>query len=678
MALAGFTINIMTLLALSLAVGLLVDDAIVVRENIFRHIEMGKSSAKASVDGTTEVGLAVIATTLTVIAVFGPICFLQGVVGQFFKEFGLTICFAMMISLFDALTIAPMLSAYFAGGAHNLQAPTKNPLRKAVQAFDRFQTRLEDAYVVLIRGVMKHPLKTLALALGIFIGSIMITKYIPKTFLPANDAGEFSVGLDLPPGTSLSAMAEVAAKVDAKVRENKEIATTLLTVGNKDGAANVADIFVQLVPAKERKKVNTTIVKDRLREQLQPFAFANPIVKDNDMVGGGMRPFTMNISGPDLEQLEKYSAEVYKWLRNHPGLKDVDMSYRPGKPEFQVEVDQTRAKILGISTSLLGLELRTLVEGATPAIFRENGREYDVRVRLQEDQRDLKKRFDSTYIPNINMSLVRLAGVAKGTQTTGPATINRQDRQRYIAVMGDITPGGVGIGGVMQDIEKAFKSGELKLPEGVGYRFVGQAENFQELIFNMLMAAALGILFIYLVLSSLYESFITPFTIMSVLPLAMCGAFYALWITRASLDLFSMIGCIMLLGVATKNSILLVDYTVQKMDEGLPRDEAILEAGRTRLRPILMTTVALIAGMLPLAIGLNEASRQRTSMGIAVIGGLISSTLLTLIVVPAVYSYIDRLRLFTNRIFHKISSSQDVNKELAAGSLETRPKELSN
>ncbi|MCC7440380.1 MAG: efflux RND transporter permease subunit, partial [Bdellovibrionales bacterium] len=304
-----------------------------------------------------------------------------------------------------------------------------------------------------------------------------------------------------------------------------------------------------------------------------------------------------------------------------------------------------RAEQFGVSTLTAGAELRSLIEGATPAVFRQDGREYDIRVRLREDQRNLKEGFDSTYVPNINQALVRLRDVAKAVETTGPSTINRQDRGRYIQISADIAPKGPGMGGVMSDIGAWLKpGGDIKVPPGVGYRFSGQAENFQELMIGMLVAMGLGILFIYLVLASLYESIVTPFTIMLVLPLAAVGAFMALLVTGSSLDLFSMIGCVMLLGIATKNSILLVDYTQRRVVEGMPSAQALIEAGRTRLRPILMTTIALIAGMLPIAIVLNEASKQRTSMGIAIIGGLISSTVLTLVVVPAAYSYVERFR----------------------------------
>ncbi len=667
MAMAGFTINIMTLLAISLSVGLLIDDAIVVRENIFRHIEMGASPLKAAKEGTAEVQLAVVATTLAVIAVFGPVGFLKGVVGQFFRQFGLTICFAMAISLFDALTIAPMLSAYFAGSSHSNEKKNTIWNRSVgflLRGFERFQVGLENRYEKVLRFTMRRPILVLSGSFMIFLGSCSVVQFVPKTFLPPQDAGEFAVSLDLPPGTNLDAMNEIAKKADEIIRSNREVMVSALTVGNQTGKTEVADFYVRLVPAKERK-MNTMQLKEKLRGQLKALAHANPQVKDFDAVGGGQRPFNVSIIGLDQKELEKYANQAFEIIRKHPGLKDVDMNFRPGKPEFQVALDPKQSKALGVSTQTLGMELRAQIEGLTPAKYRELGREYDIRVRLQDDQRNLREGFSKTYVPNINNNLIYLPDVAKPVETGGPATINRQDRGRFIMISGDIAPG-AGMGNIMADIRKMFEN-EVKLPIGMRYLFVGQAENFQELGESMVVAMGFGILFIFLVLASLYESFVTPFTIMLALPLAICGSFVALFLAHESLNIFSMIGSIMLLGVATKNSILLVDYGNQLIAQGKDRTSAMIEAGKTRLRPILMTTMALIAGTLPVALGLNEASRQRTSMGVSIIGGLISSTLLTLLVVPAAFSYIDRFRLWSKRTLGRLVGANIENPKDANG-----------
>ncbi len=642
---AGYTINLMTLLALSLAVGLLIDDAIVVRENIYRHIEMGKTPKQAALDGTKEVSLAVIATTLTVVAVFGPVAFLKGVVGQFFKQFGFVVCFAMIVSLFDALTIAPMLSAYFAGKSHQEKGFIERLLAPALNWFENFQVKMEASYERLLKKVLSRPGRALGISLVVFFVAMSMVKFVPKTFLPPQDNGEFSIDIDLPPGTSMDATAELANKIDLVIRENKEVDLSALTIGNRNGESNVASYFVKLVPRKMRS-FNTSQMKEKIREELKPFAYANPAVKDYDAVGGGQRPFNLNLVGSDQQQLEEYTMKVLEKLKKNPGLKDVDINFRPGKPEVQIALNPKRSNELGITTQTLGLEMRNLIEGSNVAKYRENGLEYDIHTRLEEDQRNVNENFNLYHVPNLNNNLVKLSDVATKVEKTGPSKVNRQDRSRYIQIQADIAPG-AGMGDVMKDIDQMLTK-DMPMPQGMRYAYVGQAENFKELGESMVTALIFGILFIFLVLASLYESFVTPLTIMLALPLAFCGSMVALAATRESLNIFSMIGVIMLLGVAVKNSILLVDYANQLIQGGMDRTSAMIKAGKTRLRPILMTSLALIASTIPIAIGLNEASKQRTSMGIAIIGGLVSSTLLTLVVVPAAFSFVDRYRIWSN------------------------------
>ncbi|MFL5785823.1 MAG: efflux RND transporter permease subunit, partial [Bacteriovoracaceae bacterium] len=470
LAIAGYTVNVMSLLALSLAVGLLIDDAIVVRENIFRHLEMGKDPKTAAVHGTNEVMLAVIATTLTVIAVFGPIAFISGVVGQFLRQFGMTVCFALIISLFDAITIAPMMSAYFAGKlghGHNQATNTLygKTIGRVLRGFDRFQTFLEDTYVRILRFTLAHPLKVMALGLVIFILSIASLKFVPKTFIAPQDYGEFAIDLDLPPGTTLQEMERVSRQVDTILRKHPEVAISVLTVGTKEGEANKANFYVRLVPS-EKRKINTIGFKALMRTELKDFAYANLRVGDFDFVAAGMRPFNVSIQGNDEKELERISTMVFEKLKNHPALTGVDLSYRPGKPEFQVVPDRTKAERLGVSTNILGLELRTLIEGQTPAVYRYQGEEYDIRVRLREDQRNLQREFNRISIPNINNRLIPLSSVVNGVETTGPANITRQDRARYYQIAADIAPDGPGMGGAMADVTKMFQN-DIKLPEGI-------------------------------------------------------------------------------------------------------------------------------------------------------------------------------------------------------------------
>ncbi|MCX6112369.1 MAG: efflux RND transporter permease subunit [Proteobacteria bacterium] len=640
MIIAGFTMNVITLLALSLAVGLLIDDAIVVRENIFRHLEMGEKPKDAALKGTKEVMLAVIATTLVIIAVFAPVSFLTGVVGRFFKSFGLTVCFVMAISLLDALTMAPMMSAYLAGKQEHKEK--KNWL---LEKFSKWQDSLEEFYERTLLYTLKNNKKVILISLGVFLVTFSTIIWIPKSFKQAADNGEFLVYLKAAPGTSLEQSQQYAEAVDKIITQNKKlVALTVFFIGADTEDANEISLYVKMVDRKHRN-VSTTKFKEMLRKQVKDYAFLNPIFSDTVGNFGSKQPFLLYVRGDDLKELKKISDQLMARLKNHPSLKDVNTSYEEGKPEFQIVFDKRKSEMLGVSNNMAGMELRTFVEGQTPTKFKINDNNYDVRVRLQENQRDMRKIFSSSYVPNINNRLIPLNKVAQGVETTGPSEINRLDRARYILISADIAPKGPGMSKAIQDIEKMFKN-EIKMPAGYNYKLEGQAKTFGELVSSMLMAAAIGITFIYLILASLYESFIIPFTIMLVLPMSLCGAFLALFITGQSLDLFSMIGCIMLLGVATKNSIILVDYTHKLMDQGMERSAAIVKAGKTRLRPILMTSFALLGGMTPLAFGLSELSSFRQGMGIAVMGGVISSTILSLIVIPASFSSIDNFRVW--------------------------------
>ncbi|EQA35542.1 RND transporter, Hydrophobe/Amphiphile Efflux-1 (HAE1)/Heavy Metal Efflux (HME) family, permease protein [Leptospira inadai serovar Lyme str. 10] len=634
----GFTINVMTLLALSLAVGLLVDDAIVVRENIFRKLEEGHNVLEASEKGTMEVALAVVGTSLTVIAVFFPVGFLSGIVGQFFKQFGLTVVFAMIISLFDGLFVAPMLSAYFAG---KLDHSKRN---KAVEAFDKFQTWLEKIYGITMKFALAHPGKVILLTFLIFVLSLVSCSFVKKTFLPANDQGEFLVTLDLPPGTSLQGTKEVADKVLVDLQKFPEMDKIAVTIGKPDGGEpNSATLAIALVSSKKRKKT-TVAIKDEIRDILKNYAYARPAVSDYSAVGGGVQyPFQLVIKGDNLAEMEAYSKKVIDRLKAIPDLADIDTDFRAGKPEYQIALDNTRMQLVGVLPGVAGAELRYQIAGDTVSKFYDKGIEYDVRMRLHPDQRNLRAAYGQTKVPNIANKLIPLNAIGSGKETVGPSRINRIDRARTIVINANLAPGGA----IQSATEGATKimSTELPPPPGVRFNFQGQSEDFKELIVNILVAFGLALVFIYLVLSSLYESFITPVTILFAIPPAISGAFFALFITGEMLNLFSMIGLILLMGLVAKNSILLVDYAMQAIrDRGITRDEAIFEAGLVRLRPILMTSLAMIMGTVPIALGLGEAAKSRTAMGIAIIGGLILSTLVTLIVVPSIFGGIDRFR----------------------------------
>ncbi len=655
----GFTLNIMTLLALSLTIGLLVDDAIVVRENIFRKLEGGCGSMRAAEIGTTEVMLAVIATTLTIIAVFFPIAFLEGVIGRFFKQFGLTIVFAISISLFDALTVAPLLSGYFAGSG-------KKDNNFVVKSFERLQSFLERGYGSVIRFSLNHPLFIILITLAVFIGSVYAFGTVKKTFQPDPDEGEFLINLQLPPDTSLNGSYETALKIAEELKSLPELDFFTLQAGNDQGQANVASIGMFAVPREERKR-DTAEIKQELRKILAKYSYAKPAVDNYSRVAGGgsNKPYVLIIKGENLDVLNEYAEKVIEKLRTIPDLTEVTTSFEPGKPEFQVHLDPRRLEEVGVSQRLAGLELRYQIEGGLAGKYHSGGLEYDIRVRLKPEQRNLKSAFENTKIPNIQNRMIPLNAVAEGISTEGPARILRQERARIVQVMANIAPDGA-LGNALSRTHQIVNE-ELPLPEGVSYSFIGQADSFQDMVKNIIMAFFLSILFIYLVLASLYESFITPVTILIALPPALSGAFYAFIVTGKMMDMFGMIGIIMLLGIVTKNSILLVDFALEGIRTGMTRKEAIYNAGLIRLRPILMTTLSMLAGTLPVALGIGAAAKYRTGMGVAVIGGLIISTLITLIMVPAAFEYIDRFREFIEKRFRPAADNmlceEDMTRE---------------
>ncbi|HTA75836.1 MAG TPA: efflux RND transporter permease subunit [bacterium] len=639
----GFTLNLMTLLALSLAVGLLIDDAIVVRENIWRHIENGEEPKTAALNGTLEVAMAVVATTSVIIAVFLPIAFLKGTVGQFFKQFGMTVCFAMAVSLFEAMVMGPMLSAYWAKKSTGKHDKPKGILKW----FDDLQTGMEKGYEVLIGWSIKHRLIVVIAAVLIFIASLGLTKFIKFTFLPGGDNGEFRVTLKLPPSTSLETTRDASHKVIDIISKHKEVLLTSETIGDTQGNDNTSTIYAKLTPWQTRK-LSTSDLKDIVRKELEPYREQyQPQVADYDLVNNAA-PFNLVLVGDDYKTLEPIANDMMAKIKNIPGLADLQTNYDGNKPEFQAVLDPVKLRQLGVLGIEAGNELHTQVEGSVPAKFRQNGLEYDIRVRMQEDQRNLQQDFKHVWVPNSNHLQVRLTDIAEPVTTVGPSKINRLNRARYIQISGQLGPGGA-LGNITSAAEKIVK--EANLPPGVSYNFVGQAEDLGDLVTSMLTAVGLALLFTYMILASLYESPILPFTIMMSIPLSIVGAFIALAVTGQTLNIFSMIALIMLMGLVTKNAILLVDYIVQMEKKGVPRNEAIRQAGVIRLRPIVMTTLALIAGMIPTALALTEVGKFRQSMGVAIIGGLISSLFLTLIIVPSVYGYVDDFRLWLRKIF---------------------------
>jgi len=609
MYVANFSLNVISLLALSLSVGLLVDDAIVVTENIYRKIEEGMTPKQASIEATNEILLAVMAITLVVISVFTPVAFMKGTVGEFMKQFGLTMSFAMIVSFVVAITIIPVLCAYLSG-TKAVEQNKYSIIEKILQSFNNFQNKLEGYYEKILTFSINRPIVIISIIVAIFVASIFALKFVPKNFLPENDNGEIVVSLELEADANINYTNRIANEIDEVVRSNQEVLLTAYSVGFYGSSqSNRSNFYVKLKPSKERN-IKTSDFKNRLREQLKIFKIANP-----------------------------------KKLRSDSRLKEVDTSNKSTRLEFKVNLKEDKAKLYGTNSQLIGEELRGYIEGYKTTKFKQNDKEYDVRLRLQNNQNDLLKNFNQIYVSNINQKLIKLSDISTINQSRAPADINRQDRGRYIQISASLAPK-VGLGNIIDEVTNELTDGKLKLPPEVRFTFVGESEDMKDLQESTGIVMGLGILFIYLILSSLYESFITPFTILLSLPLALCGAFIALFITQQSFNIFTILGIFLLIGVSSKNSILLIDFANQAIEQGKSRTEAILIAGKTRLRPILMTSFALIAGTIPIAIGLSEASKPRIAMGIAIIGGMISSTIFSLVLVPAIFSYVDRFRVW--------------------------------
>ena len=654
----GFTVNMVTLMALSLCVGLLIDDAIVVRENIVRHVQMGKNAFNASLDGTQEIGLAVLATTLSIVAVFLPIGFMQGIIGKFFHEFGITIVAAVMISMFVSFTLDPMLSSIW----HDPTIHAHGERHAPVTLYDRtigrvtawFETatdRLGDVYQQILAWSLVHKRKTVLLAVGIFVLSVVMLRFVGTEFVPKADFSETSVTFQTPVGSSLEVTEAKARQVEAIVREFPEVRYTVTTIntGNTLGKHN-ANMYVRLVDRKARQR-SVDQMSAQLRERLQRVPGIIVTHAGTLDAVGGNKQIEFSILGPDQRELERLTLQAMEQLRGVAGLVDLDSSVRPNKPSIAVKVNTASASDLGLGTAQLGVPLRTLVAGQNVGNWRApDDQTYDVNVRLAPDARNNLQ--DLERLPFVvgasadgSPRVVRLGQVAQVVESTSSNQINRRELTREVALNANTY--GRSMGEVSADIRKVMDS--LNLPPGYRYQFGGSTKNMAESFGYAVSALAMAVIFIYMILASQFKSFLQPLALMTSLPLTLIGVVLALMAFRSTLSMFSVIGVIMLMGLVTKNAILLVDFAIRAREEGMERSAALLMAAKVRLRPILMTTLAMIFGMVPLAFALSEGSEQRAPMGQAVIGGVITSSLLTLVVVPVVYCYMDDLAQWLRR-----------------------------
>ncbi|HWP03539.1 MAG TPA: efflux RND transporter permease subunit [Gemmatimonadaceae bacterium] len=653
----GFTINTMTLLALSLAIGLLIDDAIVVRENIVRHIEMGKDHYRASKEATDEIGLAVVSTTLAVVAVFIPVAFMGGQIGKIFFQFGVTVTAAVLVSLFVSFTLDPMLSSVWPdpeieqGGHGAIGRRVRNPVRRMALAFDAWFERQADRYREWLKWALRRRAIIVGGAVASVVGAFLLYPLLGFTWLPEYDAGEFDINYRTAPGSRIEYTIEKGMEIAALVRKQPEVEFTYLTIGGGFmGSPNNGRIYVRLKEKGARTRSMSQIQSD-LRRALPSIPGVRPSIAGTRSIFGGFgQPIRIFVQGPEPTRLKIAAEQVLRAIREVPGVAEPTSSDEGEIPQLDVRVDRQQAWAAGLGIQSIASTLQPLFQGQRATRWEDpNGYSHDVIVVYPDSVRVSPE--DVARIPVLSSnadprtgraSVVPLAQVADIKAGVGPQQIERRSLERQITISAGVL-NGFNMGDVAVSAKRAID--QIGLPPGYRVEFGGDVQNLEETKGYVLEALVLAIIFIYLILASLFGSFVQPLSIMLALPLSFLGVVLALLLTSGSLNVMSMIGIVMLMGLVTKNGILLIDFVNRERERGVERTEAILNAARIRIRPIIMTTAAMIFGMIPLALAIGEGAEQRAPMAHAVIGGLITSTLLTLFVVPAVYTLLDDVSL---------------------------------
>lgn len=640
--LMDFTLNNMSLMALSLAVGILIDDAIVVIENIFRHIEMGKTPFVAAKEATEELTLAILATSLTLMAVFVPIGSMGETIGQFFKQFGLTVAFAVAFSTIVAFSMTPMVSAHWIKVESEEEA--RKERNKYVQlVLDKFEKGFQTVrqmYNELMQWALVRPKKIVAVSVISLALNILLLPFIGTEYQPTYDSGEFSVNFKAPIGTSLQKTVNLATPLQQYISQLPEVRIVALNIGNGRNPSNQGSMDVRLKDASERERTMQQVM-DELRARFGNVEELKVTVVSNQGGGrGDSRPVQIGLRGSNIKELKQYAQQLAEMLRQTPGTTDVDISDSDEQPEIVVKLDHAKASELGLDATEVGKVIEMAVMGkSTGNSYTIGDNDYDIILQMEES-----KRGNINDIMNLRVSapggtFVRLGDIATVTYGSGPTRIEREDKQRQIVVYANTV--GVSPGEIVQKVKNAYIP-ELNMPPGYNYKLLGQAEDMANSFKEVAKAVILAIVVVYMVLAAQFESFSQPFIIMASLPFAVIGAVLGLLVANQTANMMSMIGFTMLLGLVTKNAILLIDYANQQREKGLPLQEAVLEACSLRLRPILMTTLSTIFGMLPIALGIGAGAELRQSMGVVLIGGLTTSTLLTLVVVPLIYLLFER------------------------------------
>jgi len=639
----GFTLNTFTLLGLALAVGIVVDDAIMVLENIFRHGEMGKDRVRAAREGTEEISFAALAATLAVCAIFLPVVFMKGVVGKFFLQFGVTLCVAVLLSYVEAITLAPARSAQMlrAGAARQTR------LGHAVDvAFDK----LAAVYGKVLAMGLRRPLSVLALAALVFASSIFVFRKLPSEFVPSQDQSRLMVRLQTAVGSNLEETDRVFRRAEEFLTKQPETVRVFGSVGGFGGGVNSGILFVTMVPPDERKR-DQAAFSGAIRKEFNGYPGVRAVVQDLSQQGfTGQRgfPIEFSVRGPEWEKLIEMANDLREKLATSGLATDVDTDYQVGMPELRIVPDRARAADLGVPVEEVATTINALVGGVRSGKYSSGGRRIDIRTRLLARQRTRPEDLARLRVRTASGDLVPLSSLVREEERPALQSVTRRDRERAISIYGNVAPG-KSQSDALQYVETFTKD----VPPGYRVVLGGSSVAFKESMSQLTFALILGIVVAYMVLASQFNSFLHPITVLSILPLSVAGAAFALLITGKTLNIFSMIGLLLLLGIAKKNSIILVDYAVQKQNEGLSAHDAMLKAGPVRLRPILMTTTATMMAAIPPALALGPGAETRGPMAVAIIGGLVVSTLLSLLVVPAFFVVADAAKTRLAGLFHR-------------------------
>jgi HAE1 family hydrophobic/amphiphilic exporter-1 len=654
----GFTLNTMSLLGLSLAIGILIDDAIVVRENIVRHIELGEDHTTASFKGTDEIGLAVAATTFSIVAVFVPVAFMYGLAGQWFKPFALTIAAAVLVSLFVSFSLDPMLSAYWPDPQVE-KGERRGAIARAFGAFNRWFDRQAGRYQGIVTWALDHRWAMIAIAGLSFFGAIFLQgAFGGAGFVPVSDRSEVNLIVQTPPGSSLAYTRRKVEEATAIVRAHPEVAYAYASIGTpiplQTPGVDQALVYIRLVP-KARRDLSQDALGFVLRRELKRVAGAEISVFTSGF-GGAFKSIQLELRGPDSRTLTQLAERVKAIAQAVPGAVDIGLSTRGQKPELEVRVDRGLAGTLGITVGQIAQSLRIAFAGLDSGDWVDPaGQTRDVMVRLAPEER--RRAADLRQLPLVvrgeqgRQDVVPLGQVASVREGLGPAQISHLDRERFIAIQGNVA--GRSLSEVVRDIQRRIDA-EVKLPPGYSIRQGGESADQAEVFSRIGLALATAVLLMYLVLVLQFGSFLDPLAILLSLPLSLIGVVIALLVTGDTLNIMSLIGVILLFGIVAKNAILLIDFAKWAREErGIPIRDALVEAGRIRLRPIVMTSVAIVAGMIPVALGAGEGGDFNAPLGRAVIGGVVTSTLLTLLVIPTVYEILDGWRARGRRLFRR-------------------------